>query len=162
MINYYRVLGAKDFAAEADIKTAYRKLSKKFHPDVNDGDPFFEEKFKELQNAYENLIDASLRSIHDTKLRNQNSGGGASHGHQQKQSKSTHTGQTNSQQHGQRSQTNNTNNKQQEQQRQQSQAENARAEQEARPATHDSGACDKYHRGDSGKVRSASTCENIF
>lgn len=47
MDNYYKILGVENFASLDDIKMAYRKLSKKFHPDVNDGDKFFEEKFKD-------------------------------------------------------------------------------------------------------------------
>lgn len=68
MTNYYKILGVKDFATPQEIKIAYRKLSKKFHPDLNDGDKFFEEKFKELQNAYETLIDNSRREIYDKDL----------------------------------------------------------------------------------------------
>jgi len=49
MTNCYKVLGVKDFASPEEIKIAYRKLCKKFHPDVNDGDKFFEERFKEIQ-----------------------------------------------------------------------------------------------------------------
>ena len=70
MDNYYKILGVNDFASLDEIKTAYRKLSKKFHPDVNDGDKFFEERFKEIQNAYEVLTDSSRKTIHDAKLRN--------------------------------------------------------------------------------------------
>jgi hypothetical protein len=88
MINCYRTLGVKDFAPLADIKTAYRKLSKKFHPDVNDGDPFFEERFKEIQYAYEILTDDYRRSIHDTKLRGgytSSAGANTANQYQQKQ-----------------------------------------------------------------------------
>ena len=46
MDNYYKILGVVNFASLDEIKMAYRKLSKKLHPDVNDGDKFFEEKFK--------------------------------------------------------------------------------------------------------------------
>lgn len=69
MLNCYKILGVKDFSSLDEIKTAYRKLSKKFHPDVNDGDKFFEEKFKELQNAYEILTDTAQKKIHDERLR---------------------------------------------------------------------------------------------
>ena len=69
MDNYYKILGVNNFASLEDIKTAYRKLSKKFHPDVNDGDKFFEEKFKELQFVYETLSDPNRRSIYDTNLK---------------------------------------------------------------------------------------------
>ena len=70
MINYYKILGVKDFASNEDIKTAYRKLSKKFHPDVNDGDEFFAEKFKEIQEAYEHLTDDLKKRKHDELLNN--------------------------------------------------------------------------------------------
>lgn len=68
MTNCYKVLGVRNFAGAEEIKTAYRKLSKKFHPDLNGGDPFFEERFKEVQNAYELLCDVQRRTIHDRSL----------------------------------------------------------------------------------------------
>lgn len=55
MTDYYKILGLKPDASLEDIKTAYRKLSKKFHPDFNENDKFFEERFLEIQEAYENL-----------------------------------------------------------------------------------------------------------
>ncbi|RYF77869.1 MAG: J domain-containing protein [Chitinophagaceae bacterium] len=70
MMNYYKFLGVKDFASMEEIKTAYRKLSKKFHPDVNDNDPFFEEHFKEIQIAYEVLSDRRKKARYDDQLRN--------------------------------------------------------------------------------------------
>ena len=76
MTNCYKILGVKDFAPAEEIKTAYRKLSKKFHPDVNDGDKFFEERFKELQNAYETLTDQRQKDIHDANLRRSFTGSG--------------------------------------------------------------------------------------
>jgi len=54
-------LGLKPGATLQEIKTAYRKLSKKFHPDVNQGDSFFEERFKEIQEAYEKLSGEKYR-----------------------------------------------------------------------------------------------------
>lgn len=69
MDNYYKILGVKNFASPEEIKTVYRKLSKKFHPDVNDGDKFFDEKFKELQFVYETLSDLNRRNIYDTNLK---------------------------------------------------------------------------------------------
>mgnify|MGYP001244710124 CR=1 FL=1 len=69
MDNYYKILGVKNFASLDEIKTAYRKLSKKFHPDLNDGDKFFEEKFKELQFVYETLSEANRRNIYDANLK---------------------------------------------------------------------------------------------
>ena len=69
MDNYYKILGVKDFAPLDEIKVAYRKLAMKLHPDVNDGDKFFEEKFKELQVAYEVLSDSNLRNTYDENLK---------------------------------------------------------------------------------------------
>ena len=62
MTDYYKVLGLKPGASVDEIKTAYRKLSKKFHPDLNQGDSFFEERFKEIQEAYENLSNENYRN----------------------------------------------------------------------------------------------------
>ena len=69
MINYYRILGLKDFASLEEIKTAYRKLSKKLHPDVNDGDKFFEERFVEIQQAYDVLSDRNKKIRYDNDLK---------------------------------------------------------------------------------------------
>ncbi|MFN3968688.1 J domain-containing protein [Flavobacterium sp.] len=66
MTNHYKTLGVKDFSSLEEIKTAYKKLSKKFHPDVNDGDKFFEERFKDIQESYEYLKDTNKkRSLDD-------------------------------------------------------------------------------------------------
>jgi curved DNA-binding protein CbpA len=69
MTNYYKVLGVQNFASSNEIKTAYRKLSKKFHPDLNQGDKFFEERFKEIQSAYESLNDSNKRKRLDDYLK---------------------------------------------------------------------------------------------
>ena len=61
MKDYYYILGVNSSATEQQIKSAYRKLSMKLHPDKNAGDKFFEERFKELQEAYEVLSDATKR-----------------------------------------------------------------------------------------------------
>lgn len=55
MKNYYEILGLNENASQAQIKTAYRKLSQKFHPDKNQGDPYFTEMFKNVNEAYEHL-----------------------------------------------------------------------------------------------------------
>ena len=65
MKNYYHILGVETTANLNEIKEAYRKLSKKFHPDLNDGDPFFEEQFKLVNEAYEVLSDPWSRSSYD-------------------------------------------------------------------------------------------------
>src|ERR1700730_12667586 len=63
--DYYEVLGVGQNAPEEEIKRAYRKLAVKFHPDKNPDDPQAEEKFKELGEAYDVLIDPDKRSAYD-------------------------------------------------------------------------------------------------
>ncbi|MFQ5608386.1 MAG: DnaJ domain-containing protein, partial [Candidatus Zixiibacteriota bacterium] len=63
--DYYEVLGVPRDAADEDIKSAYRKLALKFHPDRNPGDNGAEEKFKEATAAYEVLKDAQKRGRYD-------------------------------------------------------------------------------------------------
>jgi len=53
--DYHYILGIDKNASLEDIKKAYRKLSQKLHPDKNDGDKFFEDRFKEINEAYEKL-----------------------------------------------------------------------------------------------------------
>ncbi len=64
--DYYEVLGVDRNAAEEDIKRAYRGLAKKFHPDINPGDKQAEQKFKEINEAYEVLSDSTRRKQYDT------------------------------------------------------------------------------------------------
>ena len=63
--DYYEVLGVPRGAPEDEVKRAYRKLAVKFHPDKNPDDPQAEEKFKELGEAYDVLIDADKRAAYD-------------------------------------------------------------------------------------------------
>ena len=63
--DYYEVLGVAKDADEATIKKAYRQLAKKYHPDVNPGDKDAEEKFKEVNEAYQTLSDPQKRASYD-------------------------------------------------------------------------------------------------
>ena len=63
--DYYEVMGVPKNATEAEIKQAYRKLAKKYHPDLNPGDKEAEAKFKEVNEAYEVLSDKDKRARYD-------------------------------------------------------------------------------------------------
>ena len=63
--DYYEVLGVSKNAGESELKSAYRKLAKKYHPDVNPGDKEAEAKFKEATNAYAILSDPEKRKQYD-------------------------------------------------------------------------------------------------
>ena len=63
--DYYEVLGVSKDADEATLKKAYRKVAKKYHPDVNPGDKEAEKKFKEASEAYAVLSDPEKRRQYD-------------------------------------------------------------------------------------------------
>ncbi len=64
-IDYYALLGVPKTAGEAEIKSAYRKLALKYHPDRNQGNKTAEAKFKEINEAYEVLSDTKKRAMYD-------------------------------------------------------------------------------------------------
>jgi len=63
--DYYGVLGVKKTASTEDIRKAFRKLARKYHPDVNPGDKSAEEKFKQISEAHDVLSDPKKRKIYD-------------------------------------------------------------------------------------------------
>ena len=63
--DYYEVLGVPKTADEKEIKKAYRKLARKYHPDVNPGDKEAERKFKEIGEANDILSDSKKREMYD-------------------------------------------------------------------------------------------------
>ncbi|MFO7611058.1 MAG: DnaJ domain-containing protein [Clostridia bacterium] len=75
--DYYKILGVDKNAEEAEIKKAYRKLAKKYHPDANPDNKASEEKFKEISEAYEVLSDKEKRSKYDDIGKGGNYGDGA-------------------------------------------------------------------------------------
>ena len=63
--DFYKALGVSEDTSESDIKKAYRKLSRKYHPDLNPGDAAAEKKFKEISEAYDVLSDKKQREEYD-------------------------------------------------------------------------------------------------
>ena len=70
MKNYYDILGISIDASLECIKDAYRKLAKKFHPDLNAGDEFFKKHFMSIQEAYEVLSSEAKRKVYDQQFAN--------------------------------------------------------------------------------------------
>lgn len=63
--DFYKILGVKRKAAQDEIKKAYRKLARKWHPDVNPGNKQAEQKFKEISRAYDCLGNEEKRKLYD-------------------------------------------------------------------------------------------------
>lgn len=74
--NYYEILGVSKTATEEEIKAAYKKLVKQYHPDLHPDDPTAAEKFKEINEANETLSDKQKRAAYDYQQANPGMGGG--------------------------------------------------------------------------------------
>lgn len=70
-LNYYRLLGIPPDSGQRRIKSAYRSLAKRFHPDRNSGSETAAELFRQVNHAYRVLADPKLRSLYDQKLARQ-------------------------------------------------------------------------------------------
>lgn len=68
MKDFYYILGVEPDCSLDVIKEAYRKLSKKLHPDLNQGDAYFESRFRDIQEAFETLRDPDMRRVYDEQL----------------------------------------------------------------------------------------------
>ena len=65
MSDYYKTLGLKREASDKEVKKAYRRLARKYHPDINPGDKGAEDRFKDIQEAYSVLGDSKKRKEFD-------------------------------------------------------------------------------------------------
>jgi len=65
MKNYYQILGLKQNCNNEQIKSAFKEYAKHYHPDKHQGNTFFADKFIEVKEAYDNLMDYQIRKTHD-------------------------------------------------------------------------------------------------
>lgn len=65
MKDFYKILGINSTASKAEVKAAYKKLAKEYHPDKHAGNQYYEEKFKLINEAYQTLIDENKKSKYD-------------------------------------------------------------------------------------------------
>src|SRR5256886_8635657 len=63
--DFYKVLGVKKDAKPEEIKKAYRRLARKYHPDVNPGDKAAEDRFKQMSEAFDVLSEPKKRKVYD-------------------------------------------------------------------------------------------------
>ncbi len=74
MQDAYEILGLPPGAGQERIKAAFRELAKRFHPDVNVGNLAAEQRFKEINRAYQSLSDPEARAVHEQRLRRERAG----------------------------------------------------------------------------------------
>ncbi|GAV13686.1 MULTISPECIES: J domain-containing protein [Paenibacillus] len=82
MTNYYELLGVQRHASPEELKKAYRRLAKQYHPDVNGGSSEAEQRFKQIHEAYAVLQDEAARKAYDDKLDGMERGSERNHDNQ--------------------------------------------------------------------------------